>query len=230
MPTGNTYPTSSANITPASGPIKFSDLNKAFAITPGTSLSLSWVKARQKVPKNKLSEDYSHDFYQRNIDGNCDNGNCVESLGSGNINCVNCVINGTVNCSNCDTTNYLQTNCNCACTYNCTTTTRSYNCNCNCLCHCAWSDDALKDRYTNIENPLEIINELNGFYYQGNQIAKSLGLNLSKSVGVSAQEIAKVLPEALGPNMGDYKTVDYERIVPVLIEAIKELNKKIDSK
>ena len=55
MPTGNTYPVTGPNITPASGPIKFSDLNKAVQRTAGTSIAMSWVKDRQKVPKNKLS-------------------------------------------------------------------------------------------------------------------------------------------------------------------------------
>jgi hypothetical protein len=48
-------------------------------------------------------------------------------------------------------------------------------------------------------------------------------------VGVSAQDVYKVLPEALGERMGQYQTVRYERLVPLLVEAIKELNDKVDS-
>jgi hypothetical protein len=61
-------------------------------------------------------------------------------------------------------------------------------------------------------------------------MARELGLDPSLDVGVSAQNVEQVMPEALGPMMGDFKTVRYERLVPVLIEAIKELEKKINEK
>jgi hypothetical protein len=141
MPTGNTYPTVGANTTPSSGQIKFSDLNKALQISAGTSLALSWVKGKQKAPTDNIAGAYGEDYFQRNIDGNCDNGNCTnlpDATGGGVYNCTNCKITGTVNCTNCDTQAYLQTNCNCACSYNCTQGTILQNCNCNCLCHCLW--------------------------------------------------------------------------------------------
>ena len=61
-------------------------------------------------------------------------------------------------------------------------------------------------------------------------------LNARKQYGVIAQEIEEVFPEmisekALFINSGDdtmYKTVEYTQLIPVMLEAIKELNSKID--
>ena len=92
-----------------------------------------------------------------------------------------------------------------------------------------YSDDRLKNKYGNIENALEKVCSLNGFHYQPNEIAGSLGYDTSKKkVGVSAQEVLKVLPEAVteAPIDPQYHTVQYEKLVPLLVEAIKELNER----
>lgn len=49
-------------------------------------------------------------------------------------------------------------------------------------------------------------------------------------MGVSAQEVEAVLPEIVtkAPISDDYKTVYYEKLVPVLIEAVKELDEKVE--
>jgi hypothetical protein len=47
-------------------------------------------------------------------------------------------------------------------------------------------------------------------------------------VGVIAQEVEKVLPQVVINRDNGYKAVDYEKIVPLLIEAIKELSAKVD--
>jgi hypothetical protein len=73
---------------------------------------------------------------------------------------------------------------------------------------------------------------LNGFYYIPNDLAISLGYeNRGDRVGVSAQEVEAVLPEAVTEAGIDpeYKTVRYDRLTALLIEAIKELKIEIDS-
>ena len=94
-----------------------------------------------------------------------------------------------------------------------------------------YSDDRLKTKLGNIDNALEKVCSLNGFYYQANQTAVDLGYEVKKEVGVSAQEVQKILPEIIAPAPIDskYMTVYYDKLVPLLIEAIKELQNKVDS-
>jgi len=93
-----------------------------------------------------------------------------------------------------------------------------------------YSDERLKDRKGNIKNALEKVLSLNGFYYEPNETAQALGYKKKLEVGVSAQEVQAILPEIIkdAPIGGDYKTLDYGRLTPLLIEAIKEQQKQIE--
>jgi hypothetical protein len=93
-----------------------------------------------------------------------------------------------------------------------------------------FSDDRLKIKLGNIDNAVNKIMRLNGFYYEPSQIALDLGYASSKQVGVSAQEVQKVLPEVVvsAPIDDKYLTVQYEKLVPLLIEAIKELKIEVE--
>ena len=48
-------------------------------------------------------------------------------------------------------------------------------------------------------------------------------------VGVIAQEVEKVLPEAVTERDNGYLAVDYHKIIPLLIESIKDLSAKVES-
>jgi hypothetical protein len=94
-----------------------------------------------------------------------------------------------------------------------------------------YSDDRLKDRGDNIANALDKVQSLNGFHYTANETAQKFGYKANPQVGVSAQEVEAVLPEvvkdaAIGHG---YKTVDYAKLVPLLIEAIKELKAEVET-
>jgi hypothetical protein len=106
-----------------------------------------------------------------------------------------------------------------------------------------YSDERLKENIELIPNALAKVMSLRGITYNANQLAESFGyINKEKQVGVLAGDLEKVLPEAVKPAPFDimvfedteisrsgqnYKTVQYEKIVPLLIEAIKELNTEI---
>jgi hypothetical protein len=91
-----------------------------------------------------------------------------------------------------------------------------------------------------IDNALDKIGKLKGVYYTNNNIAKQHGYTSDEiQVGVLAQDVETVLPEIVKAAPFDldennqsrsgenYKTVQYERLIPLLIEAIKELKEEI---
>ena len=92
-----------------------------------------------------------------------------------------------------------------------------------------YSDDRLKTKLGNIEGALAKVKTLNGFYYEANETAQALGYKPKREVGVSAQSVQAVLPEVVVPAPIDeqYLTVHYDKLVPLLIEAIKELEAKV---
>jgi hypothetical protein len=94
-----------------------------------------------------------------------------------------------------------------------------------------YSDNRLKTRLGPIEDALAKVNTLSGFYYEANEVAQALGYTVKKEVGVSAQEVQAVLPEIVVPAPIDdkYLTVHYEKMIPLLIEAIKELAAKVET-
>ena len=90
-----------------------------------------------------------------------------------------------------------------------------------------YSDERLKDFHGTIPNALDKISQLNGYYFTENQTAKDLGYsNDNMQVGLSAQEVEQVLPEIVtdAPIENDqgYKTIWYDKMIPLLVEAIKE--------
>ena len=106
-----------------------------------------------------------------------------------------------------------------------------------------FSDERLKTKLGNIDNAINKISQLNGFYYTTNELANSFGYTDDKTqLGLSAQEVQSVFPDivSLAPfDMKDntmdesksgenYLTIDYSKLVPVLVEAIKELKAEIE--
>jgi hypothetical protein len=110
----------------------------------------------------------------------------------------------------------------------------------------SYSDERLKDVTENIKDVLPILNKINGFRYICNDVGEKHGYDKSKKeLGLSAQEIQKYYPElvSLAPfdsvydsetkqiiskSGENYLTLKYERLIPVLVQGIKELNVHIE--
>jgi len=103
-----------------------------------------------------------------------------------------------------------------------------------------FSDKRLKTVSGKIENALDKVAKLSGVYYTFNDTAKSFGYDSDEEqVGVLAQDVEAVLPQIVKAAPFDldengnsksgenYKTVQYEKLVPLLIEAINELRAEV---
>ena len=86
------------------------------------------------------------------------------------------------------------------------------------------SDERLKKEITPIGNTLSKINQLNGYNYY----LKSDSLNKELKTGVIAQEVEKVFPNLVLDRPDGYFAVEYQGLIPILLEAIKEQQVIID--
>ena len=94
------------------------------------------------------------------------------------------------------------------------------------------SDKRLKENIKPISNALCKLNEVSGNTFNWKKLnkeqIKNIHGNTGKDVGVIAQEIESILPEAVTTRDSGYKAVNYEKLIPLLIEAIKDQQKQID--
>jgi hypothetical protein len=93
------------------------------------------------------------------------------------------------------------------------------------------SDIRFKENVKPIENALEKINQIGGYTFDWKTDEELVSLHGFKGhdIGVIAQEIESILPEVVTTRDNGYKAVKYEKIVPLLIQAIKELKEEVDS-
>jgi len=91
----------------------------------------------------------------------------------------------------------------------------------------ASSDERLKDNIQVISNPIKKVQQLKGVTWDWNDNADELQKSLP-NVGVIAQDVEKVLPQLVKDRDNGYKGVDYDKIVGLLIEAIKDQQSQID--
>lgn len=92
----------------------------------------------------------------------------------------------------------------------------------------AVSDERLKTNVLTIDNALARVLAIDGVTFAWNDAAAAIE-KTGADVGVLAQQVESVFPEVVVTRDNGYKAVYYEKLVPLLIEAIKELNNKVDA-
>lgn len=92
------------------------------------------------------------------------------------------------------------------------------------------SDSRLQQRDGNIENPSDVLNQIEAFYYNFTDDMNVTGNRDSKRrIGFSAQEIEKVLPEAVETDENGIMYMNYEVLTAFLVEAVKEQQQEIEN-
>jgi hypothetical protein len=92
------------------------------------------------------------------------------------------------------------------------------------------SDARLKTHVVPMTNALEKIEHIRGVSYEWNKAAVMVGRWPGQNdIGVLAQEVESVVPEAVTTGLDGYKRVDYSKLTPTLIEAVKELKAEVDA-
>lgn len=89
------------------------------------------------------------------------------------------------------------------------------------------SDSRLKTNVVQIGSALEKLKTLNGVTFNWNELAEGKD-PVQREVGVIAQQVQSVLPEAVTVRDDGFMAVRYEKLVPLLIEAIKELQNEVE--
>ena len=90
------------------------------------------------------------------------------------------------------------------------------------------SDERLKENITPIENSLDILKQINGYYFDWKEMP-GVHENEGHDIGVIAQEIDAVLPEIVTTRDNGYMAVKYEKLVALLIQTNKELLNRVEA-
>ena len=90
------------------------------------------------------------------------------------------------------------------------------------------SDMRLKNNLQVIEGALDKIDGLNGYEFDWNDKSPGWARQRGHDVGVVAQEVQKIHPEIVEERKNGYLGVDYKRLVPLLIQSVKELKQEVE--
>ena len=90
------------------------------------------------------------------------------------------------------------------------------------------SDISLKDNLRPIENALFKVNQIAGYEFDWNEKSHQIQQDKGHDVGLVGQEVEKVLPEVIQIREDGIKAIAYEKVVPLLVQSIKELTKRVE--
>jgi len=89
------------------------------------------------------------------------------------------------------------------------------------------SDIRLKNNIIKIQNASDILSKLNGYTFEWND-KQTLYNEGTKDLGLIAQEVEKVFPQIVGKRYDGYKSIKYDRLIPILVEAFNDLKKEFE--
>ncbi len=92
----------------------------------------------------------------------------------------------------------------------------------------ASSDERLKENIKPIPWAVDKVSKLEGVTFDWREGYDDIHRMKGHDVGVIAQNVKDIVPEVVSEMMGGYLGVKYEKLTPLLIEAIKELSQKVD--
>ncbi|PWN71079.1 hypothetical protein C1631_000165 [Chryseobacterium phosphatilyticum] len=90
------------------------------------------------------------------------------------------------------------------------------------------SDERLKQNITDIKSSDQLLLKLRPVSYFWNETGKKKGGNIQLQYGLVAQEVEKILPNIVSTDNEGYKSVNYNELIPLLVQTVQEQGKKIE--
>jgi hypothetical protein len=90
------------------------------------------------------------------------------------------------------------------------------------------SDSRLKENKVVLNNSLEKLQKIEAYRFDWKEVDDSICTRRGHDVGLLAQEVREILPEAILERDNGYLSLDYIKMIPLLVSSIKELKAEIE--
>ena len=91
------------------------------------------------------------------------------------------------------------------------------------------SDERLKENFNTLDGALDKVLEMNGYTFDWKEGIEDIVSHTGHDIGVKAQEVQAMYPELVHERDNGYLAVDYIKLTAVLLQAVKELNAKVEA-